>query len=342
MNRHNEVLKLFFRLLFFSFLFIFSSSIYSEKKNQVIDVHQKKINNIFLVLKFGTVKQVGRALNAVKHLKKEEQNQYIDQFNELLSSSNIFIQRKVIEVIGNVNFNTLDNKLPPYLKSLSDDIFFTTIRSINLKKIKTAVPIIIEIIKKIDFSGINNRIPDLLEVLTSLKDRSLADFLFGKLKLTNTNTEFRHRIMIYLTSIMYKKKPMINFLRELIKDEESDNKLKGTAIYASGKMKIEEFIPILHKEFKRIEQITNIDKKRSLQNIRGNIIYALVQFEDKLAKEILFTMSRDDDVAIRLKVIHYIRDINLPELKKLLEYQSKYDPDLKVQNAAKKALADSK
>ncbi len=342
MNRHNKVLKLFCTPFLFSFIFILSSSIYSQKKNQVIDAHQKKINNIFLVLKFGTVKQVGRALNVVKNLKKEEQNQYIDQLNKLLSSSNIFIQRKVIEVIGNVNFSALDNKLPPYLKSLSDDIFFTTIRSIDQKKIKTAVPVITEIIKKIDFSKTNNRVPDLLEVLTSLKDRSLADFLFSKLKLTDTNAEFRRRIMIYLTNIMYKKKPMIDFLNELIKDEESDNKLKGTAIYASGKMKIKKFIPLLHKEFKRIEQITNIDKKRSLQNIRGNIIYALVQFKDKLAKKILFTMSRDDDVAIRLKVIHYIRDINLPELNKLLEYQSKYDPDLKVQNAAKKALADSK
>ena len=306
------------------------------------DAHSRKLKNIHLVLRFGTTEQVLKVLQKMKGLKKEEQDQYLDQLNELLGSPNMIIQRKAIEVIGSIHSNILDEKLPPYLKSTSDEIFFTAVRSIDKKKVRSSVSVIRELLKSTDFTRSNNRIPDILGVLTTLRDESMADLLFEKLELPDTNVELKRRIMFYLASVRYEKAAMVKFLHSWAKNEKADQKLRSAAIYTIGKMKIDSAAPILLEEFKKIEELTDIDKKREWQPLRRNIVYALVQLKDKAAEKILFTMARDDDEATRLKMIDYIKEINSSKLKELLEYQAKYDPAPRVQKAAKKALEELK
>ncbi len=304
--------------------------------------NEKKLKNIRLVLKFGTAEKVVKVLGGFKHLKPKEQAIYIEQLDGLLESPNALIKRKVIETIGDIKVRGLDKKIPPYLKDPSNNIFFTTVRSIDKKKIQEAVPVIIEIMKEVDFTQNNERIPDLLVALASLKDQSLGNFLFDKLIVNKTNTELRRRIMIHLAHINYRTKPMINFLKKLATDEEARLKLRESAIYSLGKMKIASAGIPLQNEFKKIEKLVHIDEKKKFRGLRRNIIYALVQLKDESATKILFMMARDDDETIRLKVIEYIREIDSPRLQELLEYQSKYDPSPKVQRAAQKALPKNK
>ena len=306
------------------------------------DSHSKKLKNIHLVLRFGTTEQVLKVLQKVKGLKKEEQDEYLDQLDELLGSPNMMIQRKVIEVIGSIHSSILDEKLPPYLKSTFDEIFFTAVRSIDKKKIRASVSVIRELLKSTDFTKSNNRVPDMLGVLTTLQDESMADLLFEKLETPDTHAELKRRIMFYLASVGYKKAAMIKFLHSWAKDEKADQKLRSAAIYTIGKLKIDSAAPILLEEFKKIEELTDADEKRERQPLRRNIVYALVKLKNKEAEKILFTMARDDDESIRLKMIGYIKEIDSSRLKKLLEYQAKYDPAPRVQKAAKKALEELK
>ena len=333
----------FFAIALLMYTVLFAGfSAYAKAKPPVSEAHTKKLENIRLVLKFGTAEKVVKVLGGFKLLKPKEQALYIKQLDDLLASSNALIKRKVIETIGNMKAKDLDNKLPPYLEDSSNDIFFTAVRSIDKKKIQAAVPVITKLMKEIDFTRSNYRIPDMLIALVSLEDQSLSNFLFSKLLSNKTNAELRRRIMIHLAHINYKTKSMIDFLKKIIEDEEEKIKLRETAIYSLGKMKITSVGSFLRDEFEKIEKLIHIDEKRKFRGIRRNIIYALVQLKDKLATKILFIMARDDDETIRLKMIEYIKEIDSPKLWELLEYQSKYDPNPKVQRAAKKVLTENK
>ena len=55
---------------------------------------------------------------------------------DILASSNIQNQRKVLEVIGDFKFNDLDNEVPSLLEDKANEIFYTALRTVEKKKNK--------------------------------------------------------------------------------------------------------------------------------------------------------------------------------------------------------------
>ena len=309
-----------------------------EKKQK----EKQRLKRIGQVLTYGSSEQVRKALSSLSKLKPKVQKKFIPEMKEILNSSNILNQRKVLELIGNFKFNDLDNRVSPFLENKANEIFYTALRTVEKKKIKKALPLLHKTIKESDYARLDSRLPDILSVLGTLKDKTEAYFLFQKLKSESTIVEYKTGIVMYLASVNYQNEDSTQFLYSLLSNDDEDNRLRVAAAHSIGKMKLKGSHKILYEEFDKIERITDIDKKNRLRNLRIGLIYALVQVKNKKAEDILFSMARDDDEFMRLKALNYIKDIRSNRFKKLLDYQSQYDPSLRVQKKAKKILENFK
>ena len=299
---------------------------------------KEKLERMRLVLNYAPSKQVKKALSYLSKLEVETQRLFIPELRNILDSGDVLSQRKLLGLIGNFKFNDLDHEVIPFLQSKANEVFFVSLRTVEKKKIRKALPVLRGLIEESDYTQLGARLPDILSVLGKLRDRKKATFLLQKLKSEETIADYKKSIISYLAAINYQEKNFVEFLHELLSNEEEDVRLRSIAAYSIGKMKLRGARRIINKEFKKIEEISDPDKKNALKSLRINLIYALVQLKDETAENILFNMARDDDEFMRLKALHYIKDIRSARFKALLNYQSQYDSSLKVQKKAKEIL----
>jgi HEAT repeat protein len=115
--------------------------------------------------------------------------------------------------------------------------------------------------------------------------------------------------------------------------------VRGSAAYALGKAEVAEAKPILKESLSKIEALKSSDEKKRYTRFRMQIIGSLILLKDNDVREILYAMTRDDDELVRVRAVHQISQLKISEARELLEYKSKFDPSVKVQKEAKKALA---
>lgn len=307
--------------------------------NQTVN-HDALLLRIREALKFGNSQQVRDALNTLTRLNTAEQKSLLPELKKTCTSPDPLVLRKMAEFIGGAPFNDLDEELTRFLGDKNNDqLYFSTVGALAKKKPASALPAIIKEIKEQDFSKPGNRLPDAVHLLTIYKDSSLQPFLMEKLNAADTYADYRSGILKYLGETKPWSETTKSQVLKLYKDEAEPLTVRGSAAYALGKAEISEAKPILKETLTKIEALKSSDEKKRYTRFRMQIIASLILLKDNEVREILYAMARDDDELVRVRAIHQIGQLKIAESRELLEYKSKFDPSMKVQKEAKKALA---
>lgn len=302
--------------------------------------HDALLLRIREALKFGNSQQVRDALNTLTRLNTAEQKSLLPELKKTCSSPDPLVLRKMAEFIGGAPFNDLDEELTRFLGDKNNEqLFFSTVGALAKKKPASALPAIIKEIKEQDFSKPGNRLPDAVHLLTIYKDSSLQPFLMEKLNAADTYADYRSGILKYLGETKPWSETTKAQVLKLYKDEAEPLTVRGSAAYALGKAEIGEAKPILKETLTKIEALKSSDEKKRYTRFRMQIIASLILLKDNEVREILYAMARDDDELVRVRAIHQIGQLKIPEARELLEYKSKFDPSMKVQKEAKKAIS---
>ncbi len=280
------------------------------------------------------------ALNTLTRLTPAEQKSLLPELKKTCQSPDPLVLRKMAEFIGNAPFGDLDEELTRFLGDKNNEqLFFSTVGALAKKKPTSALPAIIKEIKEQDFSKPGNRLPDAVHLLIIYKDSSLQPFLMEKLNAADTYADYRSGILKYLGETKPWSESTKAQVLKLYKDEAEPLTVRGSAAYALGKAEIAEAKPILKESLTKIEALKSSDEKKRYTRFRMQIIASLILLKDNEVRDILYAMARDDDELVRVRAIHQIGQLKIAESRELLEYKAKFDPSMKVQKEAKKALA---
>ncbi len=310
-----------------------------QAQNSGKPTKEELVERIRAALKFGNSQQVRDALHTLSKLSEAEQHSLLPELKATCNSQDGLVLRKMAEFIGSVKFTELDFALGDFLLNKTyDPVFFTAVAAIAKKKPAAALPIIIKEIREQDFAKPGNRVQDLMHLLALYKDKSLQAFLVEKLHTADTYTDYRSAILKYMgESAPWSAEEQTQILK-LFSDEAESLTVRGAAAYALGKAQVGEARQALKAMLAKIDAMTDMDEKKKNNRFRLQLIYALILLKDNDVKEILFSMARDDDEIIRARAVHQLGKLEVKEARELLLYKSKYDPSLRVQKEAKKAL----
>jgi|GEM_PF-1602962 len=302
--------------------------------------HPELVNRIREVLKYGNSQQVRDTLNTLTRLNEAEQRSLLPELKKTCSSTDPLVLRKIAEFIGNVSFHDLDDELAKFLQDKNNDqLFFATVGALAKKKPASALPMITKEIREQDFSKPGNRIPDAVHLLIIYKDHSLQPFLLEKLQAADTYADYRSGILKYLGEATPWPENVKSQVMKLFMDEVEPLTVRGSAAYALGKAQVMDAKPKLKEALQKIEAMKSNDEKKRYTRFRMQVISSLILLKDNEVKEILFAMARDDDEIVRVRAVHQISQLKIPDARELLEYKSKFDPSAKVQREAKKGLS---
>ncbi|MBV6494451.1 MAG: hypothetical protein LDLANPLL_02484 [Turneriella sp.] len=310
-------------------------SIKEEKKKD----HTALIERIREVLKYGNSLQVRDTLNTLSRLSADEQKQLLPELKKTCKSKDPLVLRKMAEFIGSASFHDLDDTLAVFLDDKNNDqLFFSTVGALAKKKPESARGAILREVKEQDFTKAGNRVADLIHLLSVYKDYSLEPFLLEKLQTADTYSDYRSGILKYLAESSAWSATLKDHVMKIFEDEAESLTVRGSAAYALGKAQIHEAKAKLKKVLTKIEAMESNDEKKRYTRFRMQIISGLILLKDDEVKDILFAMARDDDEMVRLRAVRQIGILKIPDARPLLEYKSKYDPSIKIQREAKKAL----
>ena len=311
----------------------------SPAKTEPPKTHPELLGRIREALKFGNSQQVRDALNTLGKLSEGEQKSLLPELKKTCQSADPLVLRKMAEFIGHAPFKDLDDELARFLGDKNNDqLFFSTVGALAKKKPAAALPVLIQEIKEQDFSKPGNRIPDAVHLLHIYKDSSLQPFLLEKLQAADTYADYRSGILKYLAETTPWPENLKAQVLKLFQDEAEPLTVRGSAAYALGKAQISEAKPKLKEALTKIEAMKSSDEKKRYTRFRMQVISGLILLKDNEVKEILFAMARDDDEIIRVRAVHQIGLLKIPDARELLEYKAKFDPSVKVQKEAKKAI----
>lgn len=300
---------------------------------------EELVQRIRAALKFGNSQQVRDALHTLSRLSEVEQHSLLPELKATCNSQDGLVLRKMAEFIGSVKFTDLDFALGDFLLNKTyDPVFFAAVAAIAKKKPAAALPIIIKDIREQDFAKPGNRVQDLMHLLALYKDRSLQAFLVEKLHTADTYADYRSAILKYLGESSPWSAEQQTQILKIFSDEAESLTVRGAAAYALGKAQVSEARQALKTMLAKIDAMTDMDEKKKHNRFRLQLIYSLILLKDNDVKDILFNMARDDDEVIRARAVHQLGKLAVEEARELLLYKSKYDPSLRVQKEAKKAL----
>lgn len=300
--------------------------------------HEARLKRLKQVLLYGSSRQVREALSRMHRLSDEEQRRFVPELKKLSTNPDALIRRKIAELIGRVSWDDLNPELTHLIQADSDPVFFAAVMALRKKKVEEALKFVHKQIKEADYSKPGNRLPDMIELLAQYKDKTVADFLFEKMKDDTVYYEFRTRIMSYMADAGVKKPEVIEYLKKTALDSSESVTLRAYAVYALGILDVREVRDDLKKELERIDAIADLDEKRRYARLRLQLIAALTRMDDPEVMQVLYQLARDDDEIVRLRAVRQLGELQKEEARELLEFKAEYDTSIEVQSAAKKAL----
>ena len=310
-----------------------------KKKEPVkVDPKLELVERIRLVFKFGNSAQITDSFTKMLTLKEEDQKSLIPQIKELLKSHDVNIQKSIVQSIGDVKWNDLDDSIVAFLESEDGLVVTTTANVLRKKNISSAIPVLKEKLTKADYTVNDIHINDFINAYASFKDASLQDFMFELLRKPDVLNIYKSFILKYLSNLDGSKEDVKKYLLEVVNNEKEDINLRTNAVRALGNLDYAEARESFRKKLEEIDSYSDLDKKREYFPFRLELISALVKLKDENVKVLLIQMTRDDDELVRLRAIRKLGEFKSNEFIDLLEYKEKYDSSLAVQKAAKKAL----
>lgn len=296
------------------------------------------VGRIEMVLKYGHSQQIRDAVARIPELKEEEQLKLIPILSDLLSLEDYLVQKKIIELVGKVNWKDLDNKLVPFLDSNYDVVFYSAVNSIEKKNITDAFTVIEKKLKEADYSKEDNKLLTLIRLAGTLKDKNLIEFFNQQMRNEDNHPVLRREMLRYMGDVSADNPDIIAYLTERALDKNEKITLRAHAVYALSKT--DSSTATLHFKtiLAEIDSIEDIRKKRKYASLRTQLISALAKNGDENIIKILVKMAKDDDAQVRLKAVRELGKLENNQVIELIRYKAYYDPDLSVQSEARKIL----
>jgi len=337
-----------FGLVISGHLSFFSNELWAAKtkkpekdKKEVSKKEDPKIplvERIRMVFKYGNSSQIRESFTKMGSLKEDEQKSLVPEIRDLLKSNDVLIQKSIVQMVGDVKWNDLDDEVVKFLESDEDTVVTTTANTLRKKNIQSAIPVLREKLSKADYTVTDNHINDLINAYAGFKDPSLQDFMFEQLKKPEVLSIYKVFILKYLSALDGADDEVKKYLLEVVENEKEDIRLRSNAVRALGNLNYDPARELFRATLEKIDSFTDLNKKREYFPLRLELISALVKLKDENVKILLIQMTRDDDELVRLRAIRRLADFKSNEFIDLLEYKIKYDSSLAVQKEAKKAL----
>lgn len=309
----------------------------NDKKEKVPEL----VERIRMVIRFGHSQQVRDSLRRVSELKEGEQKSLIKDIRSRLEGADPLLQVAVAQMVSKVKWSDLDADIVSFMKSDVNEVIFSTCAVIKKKEIKAAIPHLQKYLSEADYQKEDNhKISEFLQLAGHFQVSSLSDHLFEKLKDDTVDLSYRYFIASYFGKLPSASAEVKEYMISLLSDEKANVRLRAHAASALGEMKHRAAADVIKKELDKINAQTDIDKKKLYAPLRVALIGALIRMGDSDVAKVLINMARDDDPVVRLSAIRQLGRLKDRKFIDILKYKAKYDPSLKVQAAAKKALEE--
>ena len=318
-------------VLFFALCFVFSyaqnvssDEIENAEKEDVLDEMQEKK----AIILYGLDSEL---INLIKELKEKEDDRFNDElvlvFQKTKSTA---LKIAIIDFFASRKLNSLDSFVLEMLGNLDD----YKVGEINASlyyagenALKDAIPNILSIIENERFEFAEGAVKALGKIGGESEALALIDFYQNNVATVNDDKKeviLKETVMQALENISFDE--CLNFLMEVVEDENENVIVRSLAISALSKIQSEEVFKNLVSLYYSQEPL-----------IRAASVKAISKFDRAEAREVLLQACRDSQYKVRKEAIDAINFTSNDACEHLL-YRAKMDPEMSIRTLSVEKL----
>jgi len=309
-----------------------------KKKDKTAD-EEKNAKKIERILDYGINQERLKAINKILIIKnKGIKNRLLKKLIELIKhESDTEVLVKAITVLSELQEKDAIPVLIVKLDTRSEDVQISTVYALkNLNGI-SAKNKLIQKLKKQDLDTDSNLTEALINTLGGFKAVELL--AFAKNAVENNKTSRMNRELLVLFIGRLNSPESKNFLIKLFKDEEENITIRSYAVNSLAKLGVSAAVSEIKKTVTEIESYP-FKKKKKYYTLYMYSIAALIKLGDKEVYPKLINSLRSNNSAVRLKAVNLLKELKDKRTIDILKYKMKYDPNIKVKEAAEEALKE--
>ncbi len=307
-----------------------------EKQNEA---DKRRADYIEKTMKFGTHKERKEAINFIPIIRNEARKKELT--NQLISmlenERDATVVQKSIYVLQDLKSAEAIPAIVKFLDHSSEDVKIAAIYFLKNMEAKETSGSVLEIFKKLDFTKDSNYTMAVIQTLGTFKVNTEHEFVIEKIKDNKTTNINRLELLLFLGNSGSTGAEA--FLTETFNDEDEDISVRSYAANALAKINAVNSIKDMNA-FLKVYDTYSFNKKKDYYTLYIYVITALVKLGDTESFSRLYESLRSDNTTVRLKAIDLLKDLKDKRSIDILKYKAEYDPNLKVQKAAKDALKD--
>ncbi len=321
--------KIFVLFLSLCFVFSYAQNVSSDKienaeKEDVLDEMQEKK----AIILYGLDSEL---INLIKELKEKEDDRFNDElvlvFQKTKSTA---LKIAIIDFFASRKLNLLDSFVLEMLGNLDD----YKVGEINASlyyagenALKDAIPSILSIIENERFEFAEGAVKALGKIGGESEALALIDFYQNNVATVNDDKKeviLKETVMQALENISFDE--CLNFLMEVVEDENENVIVRSLAISALSKIQSEDVFTNLVSLYYSQEPL-----------IRAASVKAISKFDRAEAREVILQACRDSQYKVRKEAIDAINFTSNDACEHLL-YRAKMDPEMSIRTLSVEKL----
>jgi len=244
---------------------------------------------------------------------------------------------KSITVLGEMKEMSAIPMITHRIDHRSEDVGTAAVYALKNMKGTAAKEKLIQKLKSRDLETNSNFTSALIQTLGEFKAVELLPFIRESLESPGTSRAIREEMVIFMGNAPAAESKEI--LLKIYRDGEEDPALRSYAVNSLARLGAKEAAADIKEIMKTIDSY-DVKKRKKYYNLYLYSIAALAKLGDPEAIPKLMNALRSNSSQVRLKAISLIKDFKDKRTIDILKYKMNYDPNPKVQSAARKALKE--
>ncbi|MBN1498244.1 MAG: HEAT repeat domain-containing protein [Spirochaetes bacterium] len=244
---------------------------------------------------------------------------------------------KAMTVLGEMKEPSARSLMTEKLEHRSEDVRTSAVYGLKKIQATEAKDRLVEKLKGRDLGENSTYTSALIDALGEFKAAEMVPFIRESLQSPKTSKTIKEEMVIFLGKVPAAESKEI--LLKIYKDEAEENTLRAYAVNSLSKLGIKEAAGDIKEVMAAIDAYESKKRKR-YYTLYLYSIAALARLGDPEAIPKLIQSLRSNSAQVRLKAISLIKGFKDKRTIDILKYKMKYDPNLRVQKAAKKALEE--
>ena len=300
---------------------------------------EKLASRIDQTLDFGIQKDRKEAINHMQMIKDPDIRSRMEKrlAEVLRTDSDTEILVKALTVAGEMNLTSAADAIVPHIHNDSEDVRIAAVFALRDIKAEGKKDELIKKLKEQDTSVDSNFTEAMILTLGDFKASALNPWAQEQISNIKTSKIVRSALVLFLGKAGTPAEK--DFLLKIYNDENEDLTIRAYAVNGIGKLGIKEASPDIRKMLSAIDSYP-FKKKKSYYTLYLYSVAALVKMGDPEAVPRLMEAMKSNNTGVRIKAIDLIKEFNDKRTIDILQYKMKYDPEVRVRNAARKALKE--